>query len=291
MSHTINVSIGIFAYNEERNIGKTINSILKQKTEVAQIKEIFIISSGSSDRTNNIIRQALEKDKRLFFIEQLERQGKSSAINLFVRKANSPVLIVVSADVRLHTEAVEEITLPFLHENVGMVGAHPIPSNINQSEIGREGKLLWELHHQVSLKHPKCGEMIAFRKVIRSIPPQSAVDEAAIEVLLRLIGYKVVYAPRAIVYNKVPETIKEFLDQRRRVYAGHQWISRTYNYNVSTMNINNVLKALLEYLSQHPRDIVPLIKLLGLECYGRLLGWIDYFIFNRNPYIWKMVKR
>ncbi|MGI5827877.1 MAG: glycosyltransferase [Patescibacteria group bacterium] len=291
MAKKINVSIGIFAYNEEKNLEKTVNSIFKQNLEIARIKEILIISSGSNDHTNTIARKLAKKDSRVKLLDQLRREGKSAAINLFVRKASSSVLLAVSADLRLRSDAVEEITLPFLHEDVGMVGAHPIPSNSHLSSIGKEVKLLWELHHYVSLKHPKCGEMVAFRNVIHSIPEQSAVDEATLEVLLKLVGYKVVYAPRAIVYNKAPLSTEEFLTQRRRVYAGHQWISAKYNYRVSTMGVENSLKAILEYLLNHPTDLLPLLKLLALEGYGRMLGWIDFHIFGRNPYVWKMVNR
>lgn len=291
MPQTLSVSIGVFAYNEENNIGKIINSILKQKTETAEIKEILIISSGSHDKTDQIIRQLSKKDSRIKLVNQLKREGKSSAINLFLKKSASPILIVVSGDLKLHSQAIEEITLPFLHESVGMVGAHPIPRNTRQSKIGSEIKLLWQLHHLVSLHYPKCGEMVAFRKVIRSIPKQSAVDEVSIEVLLKLIGYKIVYAPRSIVYNKGPRTVKEFLTQRRRVYSGHKWIGKKYNYEVSTMNFNNVFTAITDYLTSNPSEFVPLIKLLLLEAYGRALGWIDFYIFGKNPYVWKMIKR
>ena len=129
MSKTISVSIGVFAHNEESNIRKVLNSIAKQKTEIAEIKEILIISSGRIDRTNKIIREYEKKDERIKLIVQLEREGKSSAINLFLRKATARVMVVISSDLRLHSEAVEELAIPFLHRNVGMVGGHPKPSN------------------------------------------------------------------------------------------------------------------------------------------------------------------
>lgn len=287
----ISVSIGVFAHNEEKNIEKTLNSILKQKTELASIKEILVISSGSNDKTNNVVRRFCKKYKIIKLLVEFDRQGKSSAINLFINSSHSPVLVSISADLRLNGEAIEEIILPFLEPEVGMVGAHPIPCNLKYSQIGKEAALLWKLHHHVSLKHPKCGEMVAFKKVLRLIPKESAVDEATIEVLLKLIGYKIVYAPRSIVYNKIPLTAADFIKQRRRVYAGHKWLSGKYNYQVSTMDSSNNFEAILNYLSSNPSDSFSMIKLLILEFISRILGWLDFNILGRNPYVWDMVKR
>ena len=156
-----------------------------------------------------------------------------------------------------------------------MVGGHPKPSNAQHSQIGNEGKLLWQLHHLVSLHKPKCGEIVAFRNLINSIPKESAVDEATLEVLLKLICFKIVYAPRAIVYNKLPRTIKDFLIQRRRIYAGHLWIGERYNYKVSTMGVRNNWEALISYFVKNPMEIITLIRLLGLEFLGRSLIYFN----------------
>lgn len=289
----LSVSVGVFAYNEDRNIAKTLDSILKQKLDQVQIKQILVVSSGSFDRTNDIIRKYAKKDSRIKLISQLTREGKSSAINEFLAKAKNQLVVVISGDLRLHTRAIEEITLPFLHEDVGMVGCHPIPVNTqsNHNPVGPQVRLLWHLHHLVSLKNAKCGEMVAFRNLLRSIPKQSAVDEATIEVLLHLIGYKIAYAPRSIVYNRGPNSISDFIKQRRRVYVGHQWVMNNYNYKVSTINTGSTSQVIREYLLAKPQDTYNILKLLTLEGISRILGWIDFNILNKNPYIWELVKR
>ncbi|NMC35715.1 glycosyltransferase [Candidatus Beckwithbacteria bacterium] len=290
MARTIKVSLGVFAHNEEKNISKVLNSILKQKTEIAQITEVWVVSSGSHDKTNRIIRQFSKKDKRIKLMEQFSRIGKTSAVNTFIRRAKSSVLVIISADLRLHTHAIEEIITPFLHANIGMVGAHAIPTNIASNPIGQQVRLLWKLHHLVSLQNPKCGEMVAFRKVIRLIPKRF-FDEATLEVLLKLIGYKVIYAPRAIVYNKGPRSTREFIRQQRRNYVGHQWIQKHYNYQVATMDTTKIGPLIINYLLTNPRDFVPMIYLLLLQFVSRTLGWFDYYIFGKNPFVWKMVSR
>lgn len=281
----------MFAHNEEVNIAEALVSVLEQFQEVAQIRKIIVVSSGSTDGTNQIVLQMQKKDPRIHLIIEPRRRGKSAAINRFLREIDTPVAVTMSADLVLDRFAVEEITLPFLDDTTGMVGAHPVPINASESSIGAEMELMWQLHHQVSLKYPKCGELVAFRNIIHKIPKESAVDEATIEVLLTLIGYQVVYAPRSLVYNKVPRNVREFMIQRRRVYTGHQWVHGTYNYTVSTLSSQHVAEALAMHIAGKPADIGVAIKLVLLEILARSLGWIDYNVFGKNPYKWSMVSR
>jgi cellulose synthase/poly-beta-1,6-N-acetylglucosamine synthase-like glycosyltransferase len=117
------------------------------------------------------------------------------------------------------------------------------------------------------------------------------VDEATIEVLLRLIGYSVVYAPLSIVYNRGPKNFKEFLTQRRRVQTGHQWVKTTYNYQVSTMRLSNIAEAILAILVKQPSKVWPLVRLVCMETIALGLGYIDFYILEKNPYRWKMISR
>jgi len=294
MTHSpkiIPISVGIFCHNEETNVTRAISSVLESVTSTARIVEVIVVSSGSFDRTNRIVRAFARKDKRVRLIDEAERNGKSSAINLFLHAIKSEVSVSMSGDLWVKKDAIEEIVLPFLNPSVGMVGAHPKPLNYRFSEVGTEAALLWELHHAMSLTQPKCGEMVAFRNVIRKIPIESAVDEANLEVLLRMVGFSVVYAPRSIVYNKVPLTVADFLLQRRRVRAGHLWLSDRYNYQVVTMQQSKIAPVVLTYLRKHPTALKPLIRLVGLEALAWFLGWMDYSVLKKNPYVWDMVER
>lgn len=287
----IKVSIGVFCHNEENNVARALSALLTSRTSVAEIIEILVVSSGSFDKTNRIVRGFAKKDKRIKLIDEAERRGKSAAVNLFLMRARGEVMVSLSGDVRPKSDAIEEMALLFLNLDVGMVGSHPIPTNCRFSQVGKEMGLLWELHHKVSLIRPKCGEMIAFRNVIRRIPLRPLVDEATLEVLLKLIGFSVVYAPRAIVYNKVPKTLSDYVVQRRRNHAAHLLLADKYQYQVSTTQQNILVKVLLDYIMENPSQLVVIMRLLLIEGLSQFLGWFDYSVMGRNPYTWRMVKR
>ena len=50
------VSVGILAHNEEGNIGTLIDGFLKQKTGCCRITEVIVVSSGSTDGTDEIVK-------------------------------------------------------------------------------------------------------------------------------------------------------------------------------------------------------------------------------------------
>ncbi|OGH10284.1 MAG: hypothetical protein A2857_02460 [Candidatus Levybacteria bacterium RIFCSPHIGHO2_01_FULL_36_15] len=284
----ISVSIGIMAYNEEKNIGKFLNTLLAQTFQKA-IYEIIIISSGSTDDTNKIVECFSKRDKRIKLIIEKERKGKSSAVNLFLSLAKRNVVILVSADLLLEKHTLENLLKPFKDTDVGIAGCRPIPINDSKKFMGFTSHFLWSLHHYISLENPKMGEMIAFRKVFKKIPVLSAVDEANIEPLIRGQGYKAVYVPDAIIYNKGPETIKEFIKSRRRIYFGHLATKSEYSYEVSTFNSIKILSFILKNFQYSWRFFVWTPAIILLEAYSRLLGMLDYKFKLKDHVIWETV--
>ncbi len=103
------VSVGVCAYNEEKNIGRVLESLINQKTKKINIDEIFVVSSGCTDNTNNIIREFENKDKRIKLIDQKEREGKSSAINLFLKNAKNEILVLESGDTTPDVDTIEKL--------------------------------------------------------------------------------------------------------------------------------------------------------------------------------------
>src|SRR5207342_2289256 len=158
-------------------------------------------------------------------------------INLFLKTATSPVVVLIGADVIPEVFAIENLCAPFKDPKIGMVGGRPVPVNDSNTFMGHAVHLLWRLHDRVARIHPKLGEVIAFRNVISGIPTDSPVDEISIQALLSQLGYQLIYEPACIVYNKGPLTIRDFLKQRRRIYAGHLQTRDRQNYEAVTMRI------------------------------------------------------
>jgi biofilm PGA synthesis N-glycosyltransferase PgaC len=286
----IHISVGICAHNEERNIGKLLDALLKQESKVFNMSQILVISH-STDSTNEVVKKYKKRDSRIKLVLQKKREGKASAVNLFLKEANGDVLVLESADTLPKKLTIEKLVEPFLDSNIGMTGGRPIPTNNRRKFMGVVSYLLWKLHHEVSvadIENPKCGELIAFRNVIRSIPSDTAVDEAWIEMAVREKGFSLRYAPDAVVYNHGPESVSDFLKQRRRIYSGHLHLKEKVGYEVSTMKFSRIFKVVPRVTGHSFKELFFFVGAVFLEVYGRFLGAYDFYIKKRNPYVWDM---
>jgi cellulose synthase/poly-beta-1,6-N-acetylglucosamine synthase-like glycosyltransferase len=287
---SIKVSIGVMAHNEAANIGQLLKALSEQETARVEIDEILVVSSGSTDGTDVVVRHWETQDARIRLIRQQLREGKASAINLFLKKARNDILVLESADTLPLPNTLEFLVNPLANESVGMTGARPVPLNGSKYFLDGVVSLMWTLHHLLALDSPKLGEMVAFRKVIHSIPHESAVDEASLEAAIHDVGLRLVYVPAAIVLNKGPKSVREFLRQRRRIQAGHLWLQATSRHRVSTISVMRILKHLLRVASWTGKGPLVAAGAVLLEGMGRGLGWFDLRIRKKNPYVWQMAR-
>ena len=287
----VGCSIGIMAYNEEANIARTINAVLAQQGPSIRIEEVIVVASGCTDRTVPIVTELSQKEPRVHLYVQKEREGKASAINLFLKQATSEVAVLIGADVIPDESALEHLCSPFLDPQIGMVGGRPVPVNDPATFMGHSVHLLWRLHDRVARIHAKLGEVIAFRNVISGIPTDSAVDEISIQALISQLGYKLIYQPDCVVYNKGPINVRDFLKQRRRIYAGHLKVRAQQNYEASTMKISPIAQQLIacrDFTMSSPKQALWTFGTIALEGYARIQGYYD-FSRKREHHIWQMV--
>lgn len=286
----LTASIGIMAYNEARNIGRLLAALSSQRLSEVSVTRIVVVSSGSTDGTDDIVAEWARRDGRIQLVRQATREGKSAAINVFLEKAEGDVFVLESGDTVPAPDCVERLVAPFADPDVGMTGARPVPVDDPATFMGFVVHMLWRLHHEMALATPKLGEMVAFRSFVTSIPPESAVDEASIEAIVTAAGKKLRYVPEAVVYNKGASSVRDFLKQRRRIYAGHLWLSEFQDYDVSTRHVGGIVTVLMRTLDRRPRALLWTAGGVFLEFLGRALGTFDFHVLKRNPHTWDVAE-
>lgn len=284
------VTILICAHNEEKNISHILAQLIKQKSSCARIEEIIIVSSASTDNTDKIIREHAKKDNRILLLSESTRKGKVSAVNFGLKNAKGDILVLCSADVQLEKNTLTELIKPFNDKKIGMVGSHPIPTNNPKKFAGFCSHLIWNIHHEISLKSPKCGEVVAFRNLGYAIPEDIPIDEAYLESKFKTEGYDLAYAEKAIIHNHGPETVADYLRQRRRIHAQHMFLKSRFNYAVSTSNPLIVLSALFKTMKFDPISLLFTCGAVKLEFFSIILGAYDFYIKKNFHNKWEMVK-
>jgi cellulose synthase/poly-beta-1,6-N-acetylglucosamine synthase-like glycosyltransferase len=287
-STKVKCTVGITAYNEEANIGQLLQAMLDQRLYGVEISEIIVVASGCRDRTIDIVQEYMAKEPRIKLVVQECREGKTSAVNLFLQQAKEDICVLESGDTLPGEDSIEKMVRMFEDPQVGMTGAQKVPVNAPQHIIGYLSHLRLKLEHQLCLEIPRTGELIAFRKVFDRIPPDVAMDEAFVEALIIKRGMQVRYAPDAVVFNMGPETLGDFVRQRRRNFAGHLYLKDKYSYKVSSLENSRVLRIALEEVWGAIRIIYTLAALAGIEAFSRLLGAYDYYIKREKHVVWDM---
>ena len=282
----IRCSVGITAHNEEANMAHILDAMLTQRLFQVEITEIIVVASGCTDNTEAIVREYRQKDPRIKLFTQPRREGKTSAINVFLAHAREEICVLESGDTIPHEDAIENMVRMFADPAVGMTGAHKVPVNTPDHIVGFLSHLRLKMEHQLCLEIPRLGELIAFRKVFDAIPPDVAMDEAFVEALVIRRGLQVRYAPDAVVFNMGPETVSDFIKQRRRNHAGHLHLKEKYGYQVSSLDSMKVARLALAEIWGALRLIWVLFALGVLELYARMLGWWDYRIRKRTHVVW-----
>ena len=78
MKQNIKISIIIPAYNAEKYIKRTLNSLINQTFSNL---EIIVINDGSTDKTSDIVKDISKRDNRIKIIDK-ENSGVSESRNL-----------------------------------------------------------------------------------------------------------------------------------------------------------------------------------------------------------------
>lgn len=130
-SKKISVSIGIPAYNEERNILHLINNLCQQEEKNILIKEILIYTDASTDGTVNLIKNL--KDSRIKLKIGKTRKGQQIRQNQILKDFSGDILVILEADILpADSQVISELVKPFVLRNIdklGMVIGVPVVIN------------------------------------------------------------------------------------------------------------------------------------------------------------------
>ncbi|MFX1449970.1 MAG: glycosyltransferase [Promethearchaeota archaeon] len=287
------IDIGITAYNEEENIENILNSILAQKFDDGiKVNSILVVASGCTDRTEELVLKKANKYPSIKLISEKIRRGKASAINLVFKHSKAEIIVFVGADELVPNNSINELVKPFKNKEVGAVSGHPVALNDEKQFVGYASCIVWRLHDLYSTNYDTklSGELFAVRSnIIKQIPLVNC-DDAMIEVMVVKKGYKIAYAKNAKVYIMGPQTVNDFINQRKRVLVGHMQIKKLIGHTMQTMSFAVNLKLIFLYIKERgilkhlPRVIFSLI----LEALAQIFAFLSSF---RGKYetVWKRI--
>lgn len=243
------ISIIVPTYNEETVINKRIKNLAALDYPKEKY-EIIIVDSGSKDRTLEIINYTIKdiKCNNVKVIKEIKRNGKGSAINLGKSYANGEIVLVTDANAIFDINVLKQIGPHFKNEKVGAVCGQYRVKNPNNG-ITNSTQFYWDIEYiermGESFIDSSCtfhGEINAWRKGLVEVDTKIITEDLDMAVQIRKKGYKIIYEPKAIVYEPVPITSIDQIRQRKKNCIGTiQVILKHWKFFMMPYNLYTLL--------------------------------------------------
>lgn len=129
------VSVNMTAYNVEKYIAESIESILMQ---TYQNWELIIINDGSSDNTLQIAQNYAQNDKRIKVYDNVQNEGIVYSRNRAVHYSQGKYIAVLdSDDIALSQRLTKQVQFLEHNPDYGLVGSNAFIINSNGETIGK----------------------------------------------------------------------------------------------------------------------------------------------------------
>jgi peptidoglycan-N-acetylglucosamine deacetylase len=217
------VSVIIAAYNEEKVIARTVDSVLHNGYDDL---EVVVVNDGSKDATLGILRGKYGSDPRVRILDQPNR-GKSNALNNAIAHASHEILVAIDADTIFRRGTIAKLARHFADPRIGAVSGNARVGN-RRNWITRFQSIEYiygfnldrralDLLNAITVVPGAAG---AWRKPLvqqlGGFPHDTLAEDTDLTLAIRREGYVIRYDDKAVAFTEAPETVRGLAKQRFR---------------------------------------------------------------------------
>lgn len=220
------ITILIPAYNEEKVIARTLQSIIEASFPD---KEIIVIDDGSKDQTYRI---AMSYENKGVKVIHRPNGGKATALNHGLLFARGEIIVVVDADSQICKNTLVELIKPFRNPEVAAVAGNI--KVLNRVNVLTNCQAL-EYIASISIYRRALdvfgsvtvvpGALGAYRREVIAgggfYDPDTLVEDFDVTVKALKTGLIVQASNSAVSYTEAPRALKDLAKQRLRWYRGN----------------------------------------------------------------------
>src|SRR5712691_1614324 len=222
LHHEPAVSLIMAVYNGAPHVRAKMETILALDYP-KHLLEIIIVSDGSTDATESIVREYSSHGVRLLV---LPHAGKAAALNAGIERASGEILFFTDVRQPLDRMALRHLAANFADPTVGAVTGE---LRLLEREDGEQADMdlywryeLWarKRHSAIDSIFNTTGCIYAMRrKLAGPLPPDTLTDDAALPLQAFFLGYRVIFDPEAVAFDYPAVAGTEFR-RRFRTLAG-----------------------------------------------------------------------
>ncbi len=220
------VSVVVVAYNEAHNLERKIRSVLASDG-AEQVREVVVASDGSTDHTAEVVRAV--SDRRVRLVEFPHRRGKPAVLNDVVPTCRGEIVVLTDARQELSRPALAALLENFADPTVGVVSGELVfrsdeDTTTVSSGVGaywRYEKFIRKCESRFRSVPGATGALYAIRKsLFRPLPENTILDDVVLPLQIVEQGYRCVFEPRAVVWDRPSRSPRQEAVRKRRTIAG-----------------------------------------------------------------------
>jgi biofilm PGA synthesis N-glycosyltransferase PgaC len=217
-------------YNGERWIGAKLESILRLAYP-AELLEILVVSDGSTDGTETIVRQ-FEDRANLIFIAA-PRGGKAAALNAAISRAHGEILFFTDVRQELEPLSLANLVNCFADPEVGAASGELMireGKGLDEASVG----LYWKYEKWIRKQQSRLDSVLGAtgciyamrRELAPPMPPGTLNDDMYLPLAAFFRGYRVIFDDTARAFDYPTQLGSEFRRKVRTLAGVYQIVAR-----------------------------------------------------------------
>jgi cellulose synthase/poly-beta-1,6-N-acetylglucosamine synthase-like glycosyltransferase len=196
------VTVLLTVFNEAGAIVERLHNILGSDYP-PQLLDVLVASDGSTDETDDLVRQLDEKQVRLF--RPSIREGKTSTQNQAIPLARGEIIVFTDAGTRFDKNFIKKVVSPFQDPAVGAVDGHLLLISDPESGVSQNQGRYWgfelrlrALESQLGILAVASGACLAVRRELLKPMCIAYGEDCMVPLDVASQGYRVVHATDAL---------------------------------------------------------------------------------------------
>lgn len=229
----IYLSVIIPCYNEEKRIGKTLESIIKYLSQQNYKSEIRIVDDGSQDNTEKIAQSYQNKFPHIYINALIRNYGKGYAVRSGMLAAQGEFILFTDADLSTPIDEIDKLFLAMNKKKAQIViGSRSLPGSVilrrqpwYREKMGKIFNLFVQYWSIPGIIDTQCGFKLFKKEIINPIFTRQKLWGFAFDVEILYIAQKLGYQIHEVPIrwenspiskvNPIFDSIKMLLELRR----------------------------------------------------------------------------
>jgi len=208
MSHVVNLSIVIPAYNESRRLGPYLDNVCAYFDHRGDLYEVLVVDDGSTDDTADVVIRSSARNPAVRLIRLSENVGKGAAIRAGMHEARGAHCLFADADGATPITEVSRLEAALRSGAHMAIGSRrlacrdarfQVRATLHRTVIGNAFNVVTRLMGLRDIRDTQCGFKLFTKAVARDLFSVSRINGYGFDLELLFVaqsrGYRVAEAP------------------------------------------------------------------------------------------------